>query len=209
MDFLPDATKLYSYLIGLDSVGIKAIFSTIVAIIGYCKAKKYVEAFKQKPSELISEFYFLEDMINNSNVIPKSLKEDLYIILCKIAKPEIGPISLETKNVVQYIFDKKKDIKLIRAFLYTDKLVFNGKKITYKKNYKFKERTFEIFYFLFAILSLTPSILVQFKPFNEIKIGQFITISFIFLFCFGSLAYLSLMRYSKFFWAKKLLDGIV
>ena len=114
MDFLPDATKLYSYLIGLDSVGIKAIFSTIVAIIGYCKAKKYVE-----------------------------------------------------------------------------------------------ERTFEIFYFLFAILSLTPSILVQFKPFNEIKIGQFITISFIFLFCFGSLAYLSLMRYSKFFWAKKLLDGIV
>lgn len=208
MDFLPDVTKLYSYLIQLDSVNIKAIFSIIVALIGYFKAKKYVEAFKQKPSELISEFYFLEDMINNSNVIPKNLKEDLYIILCKIARPNIDIVSSETQSAVKYIFDKKKDIKLIRAFLYTDKLILKDGKINYKKNYKFKEKAFVILYFIFAFLSLIPSALVQFKPFNQIEIGQFITISLMFLLCFGTLAYVSLVRYSKFFWANKLLDGM-
>lgn len=208
MDFLSDVTKLYSYLIQLDSVNIKAIFSIIVAFIGYLKAKKYVEAFKQKPSELISEFYFLEDMINNSNVIPKNLKEDLYIILCKIARPNIDIVSSETQSAVKYIFDEKKDIKLIRAFLYTDKLILKDGKINYKKNYKFKEKAFARLYFIFAFLSLIPSVLVQFKPFNQIEIGQFITISLMFLLCFGTLAYVSLVRYSKFFWANKLLDGM-
>lgn len=188
---------------------IKLIIGLMVSIFGYLRSKQYVKAFKGNASNLIDEFYFLEDMLNNFHQIPLQLRDNAYIIICKIYRPKLGVVSEELKNTVGFIFNKDKNLKAIKYYLNTDKIILKDGVFQYKKNYWFKERTFNFLGFAFAtLLSISNIFIIYLECKFSLTLFQVVFLLVFNALFFLAFTYLSLRRYGKFYWAKKFLDEI-
>ncbi|QLB40120.1 hypothetical protein [Mannheimia pernigra] len=195
------------------------ILVPIITIFGiifrFVSAQRLESKFDNSAVNLVSEFYFIEDVTSNWDKIPTKLRQLALYNLGKILSRRKF-ISLDDEKVISYLFDNfDRNIELIKMYFQTDKLIFKENKgLFYRGKYfwvsdnkpnKFSQYFYAGLYFILAIIALIPnfiSIYTSVEPFKIVVAIIFWGTLFLFL------SFLSLARFKKFYWANKLLEEI-
>lgn len=191
------------------------IITTWGVILRFFSAKRLESKFENSAFNLVSEFYFIEDVTSNWDKIPIRLK--------KLALYDLGKIlsrgkfiSSDDEKVIDYLFENfDRNIGLIKMYFQTDKLIFKEHKgLFYKPCYfwvsnnepnKISQYFYTVLYFVLAIIALIPnfiSLCISIDPFKMVVAMIIWGVLFLYL------AFLSLARFKKFYWANKLLEKL-